>query len=320
MYMDPQVKSFLDMWNAQQSQAQEAPTVESARQGFSDLFKTIGGPSRPVYKTQEIQIPGPRGDVRCLVYTPRASSEPLPVLIFYHGGGCCFLSPDDYEASSTALAIEADCIVVAPDYRLAPENPFPAPLEDCYAVLTWLQANAGQIGGDSKAIAIAGDSGGGYLTAAVALEAKRLGTPQPIYQILIYPQIDMAGRSASRVDIEYFINDAVLEWVIEMHAGTNRLDPRASPIHAADLSGLAPAMVVAAEHDPLVDEGKAYTNKLRKFGVPTTYHLYEGMIHGFFNMGGAIDAGNQAVQHVAGALRHAFQKARAESKVADMVG
>ena len=120
--------------------------------------------------------------------------------------------------------------------------------------------------------------------------------------------IDMAGKSPSRVEIDYFINDGLLDWLIGLHAGDNRFDPRVSPIHAQDLSGLAPAMIVAADLDPLVDEGKAYANKLRKAGVPTTYHLYNGVTHGFFSMGGVMDIGNLAVQHVAGALRNVFNK------------
>ena len=196
MYIDPQVKVWLDGYN---EAANNAPPPEDllaeSRVGFDAMLKAAGAPSRPVHKIFDLFTAGPAGEIRNKIYIPRESSDPLPVIIFYHGGGLCFLSPETYDSTNTALAVEADTIVVVPDFRLAPENPFPAPLEDCYSVLKWMQKNAEQIGGASDQIAIVGDSGGGYLAAAVALEAKRLGTPQPIYQILIYPMIDMAGKS-----------------------------------------------------------------------------------------------------------------------------
>ena len=311
MYVDPQIKIWLDGYNAATKDALPPnDPVAAAREGFDQILRGVGVASRPMHKVYDFFTPGPVGQIRSKIYVPQETNDPLPVLIYYHGGGCCFLSPEAYDSTNTALAAEADALVVVPDYRLAPENPFPAPLEDSYAVLTWMQENADQIGGDPTRIAIAGDSGGGYLVAAVTLEAKRLGTPQPIYQILIYPATDMAGKSASRSDIDMFINDQMVDWVIRLHVGDNRLDPRASPIHAEDHSELAPAMIVAAELDPLVDEGKAYANRVRKAGVPTTYHLYDGVIHGFMSMGGVADVGNLAVQHIAGALRLVFSKVR----------
>jgi acetyl esterase len=135
------------------------------------------------------------------------SDELLPVLVYYHGGGTVLLSPEDYTRTITALAAEADCIVIAPDYHLAPENPFPEPLEECHTVLNWTLENAQTIGGDPNRVAIAGDSGGGYLTAAVCLEAKLKNTPQPIYQVIIYPMVDNAGKTASYTEMDYFINE-----------------------------------------------------------------------------------------------------------------
>ena len=134
----------------------------------------------------------------------------------------------------------------------------------------------------------------------------RLQAPQPVLQLLIYPMTDMAGLSPSRVEETMFLDDRTLQWVIGMHAGENRLDPRASPIHAEDHSGLAPAMVIAASIDPLRDEGRAYASKLQNAGVPTQYQLYQGVVHGFFNFGGFSDQANTAVQQAAGALRAAF--------------
>ena len=305
MYLDPKLKDFLAELAAANAPHPVDMGLAAARDGFSQLWRMINPPLRDMARTEDVTIPGPRGDIRARVYVPRDSDTALPVLAWFHGGGCCLLSPEDYEGTSTALAAEADCITIVPQYRLAPENPFPAPLEDCYATFTWLQQNAGEIGGDPARIAIAGDSGGGYLAAAVALEAKRLGTPQPALQALLYPMTDMAGLPPSRVEIDTFLDDRTLQWVIGMHAGDNRLDPRASPIHAADHSGLAPALVIAADIDPLRDEGKAYASKLRKAGVPVQYQLYEGVVHGFFNFG-FLDAAGLAMDQVSGALRRAF--------------
>ncbi len=308
MYVDPQIKNFVDDLIAQNLPHPVDMGLEAAREGFSQLWQAINPPARDLARNDEITIAGPGGDIRCKVYAPRVGGDPLPVLAYFHGGGCCLMSPEDFEGTNTALAEDAQCIVVVPQYRLAPENPFPAPLEDCYATLRWLQDNAGELGGDRSRIAIAGDSGGGYLTAAVALEAKRNDTPQPVLQILIYPMTDMAGLSPSRVEETMFLDDRTLQWVIGMHAGDNRLDPRASPIHAEDHSGLAPAMVIAAGIDPLRDEGRAYAAKLRNAGVPTQYQLYQGVVHGFFNFGGFSDQANTAVQQAVGALKTAFAK------------
>lgn len=304
MYLDQKLRDFLDELAAAEAPHPVDMGLEAARDGFSQLWQAVNPPIRDLARNDTLKIPGPRGDITLHVYAPDANG-PLPVLAYFHGGGCCLMSPDDYEGTSTTLAAEAGCIVVAPKYRLAPENPFPAPLEDCYATLAWLQGNAGEIGGDPRRIAIGGDSGGGYLAAAVALEARRLGAPQPALQILIYPMTDMAGQPPSRVEVDTFLDDRTLQWVIGMHIGEHRLDPRAAPILAEDHSGLAPALVIAADVDPLRDEGRAYASKLRKAGVPVQYQIYHGVVHGFFNFG-FLDAAGLAMDQVTGALRRAF--------------
>jgi acetyl esterase len=307
MYIDPQIKSFIDELVAANMPHPVELGLQATRDGFSQLWRQVNPPTREAVGISEISVPGLAGDIRTKVYTP-AGEGPFPVLAFFHGGGCCMMSPEDYEGSSTALAEDAGCIVVVPDYRKAPENPFPAPLDDCFAAYAWLRGNAQQFGGDPARVAIAGDSGGGYLAAAVAQDAKRKGADQPALQVLIYPMTDMGGLPPSRIEETMFLDDRTLQWVIGMHVGDSRLDPRASPILEPDVSGLAPAVVVAAQIDPLRDEGKAYASKLRKAGVPVQYHLYEGVVHGFFNMGAFCDQGNVAVAQVADALKAAFAK------------
>ena len=311
MYIDPQIKTFIDGLVELDMPHPVDLGLEETRTGFSQLWQQVNPPVREGVAIAEIRVTGPAGDIRAKTYTPAgnaAGDGPRPVLAYFHGGGCCMMAPEDYDGTNTALAEDAGCIVVVPAYRRAPEHPFPAPLEDCYAVYRWLQDNAGEIGGDPTRIAIAGDSGGGYLTAAVAQEAKRAGAPQPLTQVLIYPMTDMGGLPPSRVEETMFLDDCTLQWVIGMHVGDHRLDPRASPILEPDVSGLAPALVIAAQIDPLRDEGRAYAAKLRNAGVPVHYQLYDGVVHGFFNMGGFCDQGNVAVAQVADALRKAFAK------------
>jgi acetyl esterase len=306
MYVDPQIKIFLKDLESNEAPHPVDMGLENARDGFSQLWRAVNPPNRNLERNDEINIPGPAGNIRCKVYSPSTSNQSLPVLVYYHGGGCCLMSPEDFEGTNTVLADEAECIVIVPQYRLAPENPFPAPLEDCYATLRWTQENANEVGGDPSRIAIAGDSGGGYLTAAVSLECKLKNTPQPILQVLIYPMTDMAGLTTSRIEQTMFLDDRTLQWVIGMHAGDNRLDPRASPILAKDHTNLAPALIIAAGIDPLLDEGKAYASLLQKSGVRTHYQIYQGVVHGFFNFSGFSDQARLAVQQVVGALKTAF--------------
>ncbi|MEO0998208.1 MAG: alpha/beta hydrolase [Pseudomonadota bacterium] len=308
-YIDSQVQNFLDQMAAGGGDATEAePTMAEQRAAFSALWRSLSPPAAEIAAREELSVPGEAGDIPCLLYRPRQTDEPLPVLVFYHGGGCCTLSPEDFEATSTALARDGDCLVVVPRFRQAPENPFPAPLEDSYAAYRWCLQHAAEFGGDPGRIAIGGDSGGGYLAAAVCLEAKRDAVAQPLLQVLIYPMIDMAGKAPSRVARDYFVNDAALTGVIALHCGDQVLDPRASPIRASSHEGLAPAFVITTTLDPLEDEGRAYVEKLRADGVQAAHFSYEGMVHGFFSFGGAIDQGNAAVQHVAGVLRDAFRR------------
>jgi acetyl esterase len=230
-----------------------------------------------------VAVPGPNGDVPCLVNTPRLSDEPLPVLIFFHGGGLMLLSAEDFQPVCTALAAAADCIVVNVDYRLAPEHPFPQPLDDAFAVYQWCLSHAGDLGGDPNRIAVGGDSAGGYLATALCLDARAIGLPQPVLQLLI----DLHAA----------------------HCGDQLLNPRASPIHAADHRGLAPAFILAASHDPFVDQGRAYAAVLAAAGVPVEYSCYQGTIHAFVTMGGAVNVANTAVAEAAAAVAAAFARA-----------
>ena len=308
MFVHPQVQSFLDGIPA----ADGVVSIDEQRRGFSELWRALAPPPATGVSRRDILFPGPAGDIPALVYQPEGASVDLPILLFLHGGGCVTLSPADFDATSTWLAREGNCAVVVPAFRQAPENPFPAPLEDCVAVYSALCKGAGTVGDPSR-IAVAGDSGGGYLAAALCLDARAAGLPQPLAQILIYPMLDMASKSPSRVSRDYLLNDASLAGVIALHAGTDLLNPRVSPLRASDLRGLARAHVITTTLDPLEDEGRAWVERLRLAGVDASWFSYEGMVHGFFSFGGIIDAGMDVVQHVAAMLRTTWLRAAARA-------
>ncbi len=309
MYIHPQVESFL----AGIPNADSTPPIEEQRLAFSELWQSLAAPPPSGVSRTDVVFAGDGGDIPALVYTPAEATTDLPILLFLHGGGCCTLRPEDFDSTSAWLALEGDCAVVVPAFRQAPENPFPAPLDDCVAVYRQLLEN-GVAGGDSNRIAVAGDSGGGYLAAALCLDARELELPQPLAQILLYPMLDMASKSPSRISRDYFLNDEGLAGVIAMHAGDDLLNPRVSPLRAQSLHGLAKAYVLATSLDPLEDEARAYVQRLRAAGVDASWHLYEGVIHGFFSFGGIIDEGNDAVQHVAAMLRATWHRAQGVQK------
>ena len=304
MSIHPQVQAILDGMAAQ-PQPDEPPSLDEVRAAASAGTIAMSAPAVEMASITEISVPGPNGDVRCIVNRP-TDEDHLPVLLYFHEGGCVLFSADEFNPLCTNLAAEAGCIVVNVDFRVAPEHPFPAPLDDSFAVYKWCLDHAAEFGGDPSRIAVAGGSGGGYLAAEICLEAKSAGLPQPALQVLIYPAVDAADRSASMIDIDAFVNEPMLAGLTAAHVGDAVLDPRASPLRATDHSGLADAFILAAGHDPLVDQGRAYASILRRAGVTTEYSCYDDMIHAFFAWGGAIDAAGDAVSEVAGKLRQAF--------------
>jgi acetyl esterase/lipase len=303
--LDPQIKDVLDAMAAE-PQPDEPPTLEEVRAAKSAGHRALCPPAVEMASVDALAVPGPNGDVACLVSTPRRSDDPLPVLIYFHGGGLMLLSAEDFQPLCTALAAAADCIVVNVDYRLAPEHPFPQPLDDALAVYQWCLSHAADLGGDPTRVAVGGDSAGGYLATAVCLDARTQGLPQPVLQLLIYPDIDATNRSESMVTIDAFIGLDQVTMVHAAHCGDQLLDPRASPIHAPDHRGLAPAFILAASHDPFVDQGRAYAAVLRAAGVPVEYSCYQGTIHAFITMGGAVNVANSAVAEAAAAVAAAF--------------
>jgi acetyl esterase len=212
-----------------------------------------------------------------------------PVLVYLHGGGWVIGTLDSYDATCRELAQGAGCVVVSVDYRLAPEHRYPAAPEDCYAAVQWVAANAASLGADAKRLAVGGDSAGGNLSAVVSQMARDRGGPAIRFQLLIYPVTDADFTRRSYVDNAegYLLTTASMRWFWDHYVPeqAKRAEPYASPLRAADLSGLPPAWVCTAEFDPLRDEGEAYAKRLQQAGVSTTLTRFDGLIHGFVSMG-----------------------------------
>ena len=255
-------------------------------------------------------------DFALRTYRP-AKPATLPALVYFHGGGWTIGDLDTHDVVCRQLALGAGCVVVSVDYRLAPEHPFPAAVEDCSAAVQWTVDNAQKLGIDARRIAVGGDSAGGNLAAVVALLARDAGGPRIAFQLLVYPATDQRGTAAShenngqgylltRESIAFF-RSAYLprqdQWT----------DWRASPLLAKSHAGLPPALVVTAGYDPLVDEGRAYAEKLRAAGVRVEYREYEDMVHGFLLFGGVLDTSNTALAECCSALRAALESEKASA-------
>ena len=237
----------------------------------------------------------------------------MPVLIYFHGGGFVFGSRDSHDAPCRHLAREGDCIVVSVDYRMAPEFPFPQPVEDCWAATTWIAGQIERFGGDAERIAVGGDSAGANLAAVMCLMAQRDGGPQFVHQLLIYPATDLSRSFASHEDLAdgYRLTKPLIDWFMDHYFSgkeRNRRHELCSPLYADSLAGLPPAFLVSAGYDPLKDEDAAYFEKLRADGVEARHEHYPGMIHGFISMGGFIDTGIDCLRECGGELKKAFSR------------
>ncbi len=284
------------------------------RRAFSALVAV--GARAEVASARDRWIPGPGGDIPVRIYVP-ASDHPHTwgrrrgALVWFHGGGWMVGGLELADGTSRALANAAGVVVVSVDYRLAPEHPFPAALEDALAAVRWTAANAADLGIARDRIAVGGDSAGGNL-AAVACQQLRGSGPSVRFQLLVYPVTDarLSSRSMDENAEGYFLTRAAMARFLDQYlGGADRDDPRVSPLRAPHeaLIGLPPGLVVTAEYDPLRDEGEAYAERLQAAGVDCAVSRYRRMIHGFFSMGGVVPAGSVAVDRAAAALVAALE-------------
>jgi acetyl esterase len=307
MPLDPQIRMMLD-----QIEALGAPPVwelspPDARRSMN-LMIAMMGPGEPVEHVEDRRIDAGETSFGIRIYRPSGlAGGAAPVLVFYHGGGFVLGDLESHDRDCRALANRGECVVVAVDYRLAPEHPFPAAVDDAWAALSWVLAHTDELGVDPDRVAIGGDSAGGNLAAVTALWARDQGIALRL-QLLIYPAVDSAESvHQSRIDnaVGYMLDPQAVEWFTTQYVGdADPEDWRLAPIRAARHDGVAPAFVITAEYDPLRDEGEAYAAKLAAAGVAATAVRYDGMIHGFFGMGPVITAAKPAVDD-AGAALHA---------------
>lgn len=287
---------------------QMAPAdARTAAQGF----RALSGEGEAVADVTDRTIPGPGGPLPARVYTPAgASGGALPCLVYYHGGGWVFGDIEGVDAICRAVSNRAGCKVVSIEYRLAPEHKFPAPLDDCYAALTWVATNGSLLGVDPSRLAVGGDSAGGNLAAAVTLRARDERGPAIKYQVLVYPVTNHDFTTVSYADNgdNYLLTRDMMIWFWDHYlpSATHGKAPLASPLAASDLTGLPPALVLTAEFDPLRDEGEAYAARLRDAGVRVRHKRFPGQIHGFWQMVGVFPQALEAASDAAAELKAAF--------------
>lgn len=286
MTLDPQIAEIIDTLDSG-FPAVETMTGEQARAIIRSRFVAPAQPE-PVGSATDRVVDGPGGSIPVRIYHPAgAAAGLLPGLVYAHGGGFVFCDLDSHDGLCRDLANRLGAVVVAVDYRLAPEHPWPGAAEDVYAVTRWITDNCIELGVDTGRIAVGGDSAGGNLAAVTALMSRDRGGPALCAQLLIYPMItpDFTTESYQRFGSGFYNPESALRWYWDQYVPdeASRTDPYASPLHA-ELHGLPPAVVVIAGHDPLRDEGVAYSAALTAAGVPTVMEMFEGGIHGFMTM------------------------------------
>jgi acetyl esterase len=306
--LDPQLQAMRDQRERDEVAPLYTMTLADARAADLASIRAGGGQPEPVHEVVDLVIPGPGGDLPLRVYRPRAD-RPLPALLYFFGGGWVLGTIDTADGVSRSLANSAGVLVVVVGYRLAPEHPFPAAVEDCWAALRWVSDNAGEIGADSARLAVGGDSAGGNLAAGVALRARAEGLVLA-GQLLVYPNTDQLAddESMRTCDDRYLFNHHSVAWYRQHYLADpdDAADPLASPLRAETLSGLPPALVITAEYDPLRDQGEAYARRLADDGVKVELSRYPGMAHGFFTMTGTVDASRTALAQAGSAVASWF--------------
>jgi acetyl esterase len=305
--LDPQVQGLLEAMAAQGMPPFHQMTVAQARE-VAYAFVDLQGDTEEVAEVREVSVPVDGGAVAVRVYRPDAPG-PLPLVVYFHGGGWVIGDLDVADKPCRSLANAARAVVASVDYRRAPEHRFPTASEDSYAATTWLVEHAADLGADARDVTVCGDSAGGNLAAAVTLMARDRGGVPITRQVLLYPVTSPAEGSPFGSYVEnadgYLLTAGDMHWFWEQYLRSpeDGKHPYAAPLKAADLTGLPPASVTVCEFDPLRDEGVAYADRLEKAGVPVTLNRIDGAVHGIFWLAGAVALGRDLIGAAATAIR-----------------
>ncbi|SNS51710.1 alpha/beta hydrolase [Actinomadura mexicana] len=311
MPLHPQTVSFLEQlasWTAAPPgrDGPPEPTIAEMRERIGAAFPVV---RRELPRVRDVEVPGPGGPVPVRLYRPAPPERgPLPAVVYLHGGGWVLGGVDNVDAFCRDLAAAAGCAVLNVGYRLAPEHPFPAAVDDAWAVVSSVAREPGRYGVLSGALAVAGDSAGGNLAAVAALLARDAGVPLA-HQLLVYPVTDTAKDTPSwrEYGTGYGLDAGSLARFMDLYRdGADPADPRLAPLRAPDLAGAAPATVITAECDILRDEAEGYARRLAAAGVPVELRRYDGVVHSFFLLPEIFDAGAEAVEFAVRRLRAAF--------------
>jgi acetyl esterase len=307
--LDFEVRELLDRWAASPGRPVSELTAEAVREDELAVLDLQRAPGE-LHSIEDVEAPGPAGTLPVRVYRPRP--ERLHPVLFLHGGGFV-IGRDGYDAPLRELALASDCLIVAPECRLAPEHRLPAAADDALAAARWLNAEAPALGASHTPPALAGDSSGGNLAATVCHALTREGTP-PSFQLLIYPMLDATASSASYDEFAdgYGFSSEKSQWYFDqyMPPGVDRRAPLVSPLFDRGLGDVPATLIVTAECDPLRDDGERHAETLREAGVPVELRRYRGMIHGFFQMTGALEGSRRLHRELGDWMRKTADQAQ----------
>lgn len=309
--VNPDVVQLIEAARAANAPPLDTLSAPEARQAYAEGRRRLQPPFDPVDEVRDLTAPGPAGPIRLRLFRARSGAAALPALVFLHGGGWMVGDLASHEGICRRLANAAGCCVIAVDYRLAPENPFPAALDDCAAAFRFVADEARGLGLDPTRIAVGGDSAGGNLAAVVALMGRDGTVPAARFQLLLYPVTDagMTGTSYETTAPNMPMTAASMRHYMGQYLPElrDRDDWRASPARAASLAGTPPALVVTCGHDPLCSEGRAYADRLEREGVAVTALHLSDQAHGVFNLGAAVGATAGVLDYAGAVLRQAWR-------------
>ncbi len=313
MAIDPQMRGVLARIATAALPAFCTVSADEARRLYRESRAAFSPAAPEVGAVRDLAASGPAGSIPLRLYRGLGTEAGalLPVLVFFHGGGWTIGDLDTHDVVCRTLANKARCAVVAVDYRMGPEHKFPAAVEDCIAATRWVASQSAALGVDAARVAVGGDSAGGNLAAVVAIALRDAGGPPLVFQALVYPATDqrMDSDSHARLSEGYLLTRDNLVWFRGNYLAPGQYDDwRASPLRASDFTRLPPAHIITAGYDPLLDEGKAFSDRLVAAGVPVLYECFEGMTHGFITMGGVVAAANHALYRLGQSLAQAFKQ------------